>query len=59
MATTISATSAIYDAYPGRVDYEDLMAGVDVVVDRGFVDTQRLYVQGCSGTFWLRYSALS
>jgi dipeptidyl aminopeptidase/acylaminoacyl peptidase len=39
----------IYDAYPGRVDFQDLMSGVDAVVKRGFIDTQRLYVQGCSG----------
>ncbi len=35
-------------AYPG-VDYDDLMAGVDAVVARGFVDTTRMYVGGCSG----------
>jgi dipeptidyl aminopeptidase/acylaminoacyl peptidase len=40
---------AIHDAFPGRVDYEDLMNGVDAVVGRGFVDAERLYVQGCSG----------
>ncbi len=42
-------TQAIYDAYPGRFDYDDLMHGVDTVVGRGFVDTERLYIQGCSG----------
>ena len=40
--------NAIMHAYPG-VDYEDLMAGVDTVVKRGYVDTQSMYVGGCSG----------
>lgn len=40
---------AIYNAYPGPFDYADLMHGVDAVVSRGFVDDERLYVQGCSG----------
>jgi dipeptidyl aminopeptidase/acylaminoacyl peptidase len=40
--------NAIERAYPG-VDYEDLMAGVDTVVGRGYVDTKRMYVGGCSG----------
>lgn len=34
--------------YPG-VDYDDLMAGVDEVISRGFIDTTRMYVGGCSG----------
>ena len=34
--------------YPGP-DFEDLMAGVDTVVAKGFVDTSRMYVSGCSG----------
>ncbi len=34
--------------YPGP-DYDDLMAGVDSVVAKGYVDTSRLYVSGCSG----------
>lgn len=34
--------------YPGP-DYDDLMTGVDAVVAKGFVDTTRLYVSGCSG----------
>jgi dipeptidyl aminopeptidase/acylaminoacyl peptidase len=34
--------------YPGP-DYDDLMAGVDTVVRRGYIDTTRLYVSGCSG----------
>jgi dipeptidyl aminopeptidase/acylaminoacyl peptidase len=39
---------AIDDAYPG-VDFDDLMAAVDEVVGRGYVDTSRLYVTGVSG----------
>ncbi|MFN2316532.1 MAG: prolyl oligopeptidase family serine peptidase [Gemmatimonadales bacterium] len=34
--------------YPG-VDYDDLMAGVDAVISRGWVDTTQMYVGGCSG----------
>jgi dipeptidyl aminopeptidase/acylaminoacyl peptidase len=34
--------------YPGP-DYDDLMAGVDTVVGKGYVDTSRMYVSGCSG----------
>ena len=34
--------------YPGP-DYDDLMAGVDAVVARGYVETSRMYVSGCSG----------
>src|SRR5262249_55465580 len=40
--------SAIERAYPS-VDYDDLMAGVDTVVARGYIDPQRMYVGGCSG----------
>lgn len=40
--------NAIDDAYPS-VDYDDLMAGVDAVVARGYIDTDRMYVGGCSG----------
>ena len=40
--------NAIERAYPS-VDYDDLMAGVDSVVGRGYIDTQRMYVGGCSG----------
>ncbi|MBI4501124.1 MAG: S9 family peptidase [Gemmatimonadetes bacterium] len=40
--------NAINRAYPG-VDYDDLMAGVDTVAGRGYIDTQRMYVSGCSG----------
>ena len=39
---------AIEKAYPS-VDYDDLMAGVDTVVGRGYVDPKQLYVSGCSG----------
>jgi dipeptidyl aminopeptidase/acylaminoacyl peptidase len=34
--------------YPGP-DYDDLMAGVDTVVSKGFIDPSRMYVSGCSG----------
>jgi dipeptidyl aminopeptidase/acylaminoacyl peptidase len=34
--------------YPGP-DYDDLMAGVDTVVGRGYIDTKRMFVSGCSG----------
>jgi dipeptidyl aminopeptidase/acylaminoacyl peptidase len=34
--------------YPGP-DYDDLMAGVDAAVGKGFVDTTHMYVSGCSG----------
>ncbi len=40
--------NAIDNAYPS-VDYEDLMAGVDEVIGRGYVDTERMYVTGVSG----------
>ena len=41
-------SQAIDHAYPS-VDYDDLMAGVDAVVDGGYIDTNRMYVGGCSG----------
>jgi dipeptidyl aminopeptidase/acylaminoacyl peptidase len=48
--------NAIKNAYPGK-DFDDLMAGVDTVINRGFVDSNRLYVFGCSGggvlTSWI------
>jgi acylaminoacyl-peptidase len=48
--------NAIHHAYPGH-DYDDLMSGVDAVIDRGFIDTERLYVTGGSGggvlTAWI------
>lgn len=34
--------------YPGP-DFDDLMAGVDTTIAKGFVDTSRMYVSGCSG----------
>ncbi len=40
--------NAIDNAYPS-VDHEDLMAGVDEVIERGYIDTDRLYITGCSG----------
>lgn len=40
--------NAIDKAYPG-VDYDDLMAGVDSVIGRGYVDETRMFVTGCSG----------
>src|SRR5581483_4196449 len=40
--------AAIERDYPGP-DYDDLMAGVDTLGRRGYVDTTRLYVTGCSG----------
>ena len=40
--------NAIMHAYPS-VDYDDLMAGVDTVIGRGYIDTRRMYVGGCSG----------
>jgi dipeptidyl aminopeptidase/acylaminoacyl peptidase len=40
--------NAIYHNYPGP-DYDDLMAAVDATVAKGYVDTDRMYVGGCSG----------
>ena len=40
--------NAIMHAYPS-VDYDDLMAGVNALVSKGYVDTTRMYVGGCSG----------
>ena len=40
--------NAINRAYPS-VDYDDLMAGVDTVIGRGYVDDKRMFVGGCSG----------
>ncbi len=43
-------------AYPGK-DYDDLMAGVDTVINRGYIDADNLFVYGCSGggvlTSWI------
>ena len=48
--------NAIKNAYPGK-DYDDLMAGVDAVIAKGFVDTNNMFVYGCSGggvlTAWI------
>jgi len=41
-------SNAIDHDYPGP-DYDDLMAGVDAVIGKGYVDTTRMYVSGCSG----------
>src|SRR5690242_21667923 len=41
-------SDAIDHNYPGP-DYDDLMAGVDSVVGRGYVDTTKMFVSGCSG----------
>ena len=41
--------NAINNQYPGPVDMGDMMAGVDVMLGRGYVDAKRQYVQGCSG----------
>ena len=35
--------------YPGMGDLSDLLAGVDHVTNKGFIDESRMYVQGCSG----------
>ena len=40
--------NAIDNGYPS-VDHDDLMAGVDAVLARGYIDANRLYVTGCSG----------
>ena len=46
----------IYRNYPGQ-DYDDLMSGVDAVIDRGYVDTEQLFVTGGSAggimTTWI------
>ncbi|MGH7574883.1 MAG: prolyl oligopeptidase family serine peptidase, partial [Longimicrobiales bacterium] len=48
--------NAIKNAYPGK-DYDDLMRGVDEVIARGYIDTDNLFVYGCSGggvlTSWI------
>ena len=40
--------NAIKNAYPGK-DYDDLMAGVDTLVNRGYIDERNMFVYGCSG----------
>ena len=41
-------TNEIKNAYPGK-DFDDLMAGVDTVIGRGYIDTKNMFVYGCSG----------
>ena len=41
-------TNEIKNAYPGK-DFDDLMAGVDTVLARGYIDPKNLFVYGCSG----------
>ncbi|MFQ5739520.1 MAG: prolyl oligopeptidase family serine peptidase [Acidobacteriota bacterium] len=38
----------IHHNYPGQ-DYDDLMSGVDAVIERGYVDKENLFVTGGSG----------
>ena len=49
-------TNEIKNAYPDK-DYDDLMAGVDTVLGRGYIDSKNLFVYGCSGggvlTAWI------
>ena len=40
--------NAIKNAYPSQ-DFDDLMAGVDEVISRGYVDEDNMFVYGCSG----------
>ena len=46
----------INNAYPSK-DYDDLMAGVDELLKKGFVDERNMFVTGCSGggvlTAWI------
>lgn len=46
----------IHHDYPNH-DYEDLMSGVDAVIEKGYVDTENLFVTGGSGggvlTAWI------
>jgi dipeptidyl aminopeptidase/acylaminoacyl peptidase len=48
--------NAIKNAYPGK-DFDDLMAGVDTLIRRGYIDERNLFVYGCSGggvlTSWI------
>ena len=43
-------------AYPGY-DYDDLISGVDALIDKGYVDSEQLFVTGGSGggvlTAWI------
>lgn len=38
----------IHHNYPGQ-DYDDLMSGVDAVIDKGYIDENQLYITGGSG----------
>ncbi|KPJ89371.1 MAG: acyl-peptide hydrolase, partial [Gemmatimonas sp. SG8_17] len=38
----------IHHAYPGH-DYDDLISGVDALVDRGYIDRENMFVTGGSG----------
>jgi len=38
----------IHHSYPGH-DYDDLMSGVDAVIEKGYIDEDHLYVTGGSG----------
>ncbi len=40
--------NGIENDYPGK-DFDDLMHGVETVVDRGYVDPENLFIGGCSG----------
>jgi acylaminoacyl-peptidase len=46
----------IHHNYPGQ-DYDDLMSMVDAVIDRGYIDSQNMFVTGGSGggvlTAWI------
>ncbi len=46
----------LYHDFPGH-DYDDMMSAVDVVIERGFIDTDQLYVTGGSAggtsTAWI------
>jgi acylaminoacyl-peptidase len=46
----------IHHDYPNH-DYDDLMSGVDAVIDKGYIDTNNLFVTGGSGggvlTAWI------
>ena len=41
--------NVIDNDYPGQGDLSDLLAGVDEVVEKGFIDESNMFVQGCSG----------
>ena len=41
--------NVIDNDYPGKGDLSDLLAGVDEVVSKGFIDEKNMFVQGCSG----------